>query len=82
MYFCLIFLYHTFMYTHNHISCICIFIDVLIILSLTVLLLLLSYSAVAETGEDLKIEWDQADLVLPIGLALTKFHCILLYRDK
>lgn len=43
---------------------------------------LIPYSAVAETGEDIVIEWDQADLVLPIGLALTKFHCVLLYRDK
>ena len=43
-----------------------------------------SYAAACESGDDkdAKVEWNQKDTVLPIGLALTEFHCILLFRDK
>ncbi len=42
------------------------------------------YSAACESGDDkdVKVEWNQKDSALPIGLALTEFHCILLFRDK
>ena len=42
------------------------------------------YSVVSDTGEekDGKVELNQKDSALPTGLALTRFHCLLMFRDK
>ena len=41
-----------------------------------------SYSVAMDTGEEEEKDYSQKDVATPIGLALTEFHCVLLFRDK
>ena len=35
-----------------------------------------------DTGEEEEKDYTQKDVATPIGLALTEFHCVLLFREK
>ena len=52
------------------------------ILSSDIVACLLSYSVAMDTGEDEEKDYSQKDIATPIGLALTEFHCVLLFREK
>ena len=41
-----------------------------------------SYSVAMDTGDDEEKDYSQKDVATPIGLALTEFHCVLLFREK
>ena len=52
------------------------------ILSPHIVAYLHSYSVAMDTGEDEEKDYSQKDIATPIGLALTEFHCVLLFREK